>query len=70
MPKEPKTAEEKQTPLMKQYTSIKARYPDTILFFRMGDFFRAGERPPALAIDAVGAPDTAPTYELRRWGPG
>lgn len=39
MPKEAKTAEEKQTPLMKQYTSIKARYPDTILFFRMGDFF-------------------------------
>ncbi len=24
---------------MKQYSSIKARYPDTILFFRMGDFF-------------------------------
>jgi DNA mismatch repair protein MutS len=32
-------AEEKQTPLMKQYFSIKAKYPDTILFFRMGDFF-------------------------------
>src|SRR5205085_11478895 len=24
---------------MKQYSSIKSRYPDTILFFRMGDFF-------------------------------
>ena len=24
---------------MRQYTSIKAKYPDTILFFRMGDFF-------------------------------
>lgn len=24
---------------MKQYYSIKAKYPDTILFFRMGDFF-------------------------------
>lgn len=33
------TASEKVTPLMKQYGSIKARYPDTILFFRMGDFF-------------------------------
>src|SRR5579864_9722452 len=32
-------ATEKMTPLMKQYSSIKARYPDTILFFRMGDFF-------------------------------
>src|SRR2546421_6738214 len=39
MPKDEKRTEEKQTPLMKQYSSIKARYPDTILFFRMGDFF-------------------------------
>ncbi|MEI8133783.1 MAG: DNA mismatch repair protein MutS [bacterium] len=38
MPKEEKT-QDKQTPLMKQYSSIKSRYPDTILFFRMGDFF-------------------------------
>ncbi|MCX6138119.1 MAG: DNA mismatch repair protein MutS [Ignavibacteriales bacterium] len=27
------------TPLMKQYSQVKARYPDTILLFRMGDFF-------------------------------
>ncbi len=33
-----KTAD-KLTPLMKQYNSIKAKYPETILFFRMGDFF-------------------------------
>jgi DNA mismatch repair protein MutS len=39
MPKDPSKTEEKQTPLMKQYSSIKARYPDTVLFFRMGDFF-------------------------------
>src|SRR5579864_3193328 len=32
-------ATEKMTPLMKQYNSIKAKYPETILFFRMGDFF-------------------------------
>jgi DNA mismatch repair protein MutS len=30
---------DKSTPLMKQYWSIKAKYPETILFFRMGDFF-------------------------------
>jgi len=29
----------KETPLMKQYTSIKAAYPDCILFFRLGDFY-------------------------------
>jgi DNA mismatch repair protein MutS len=27
------------TPLMKQYYSFKAKYPDKILFFRMGDFY-------------------------------
>ncbi len=27
------------TPLMKQYASVKAKYPDTILLFRMGDFY-------------------------------
>ena len=27
------------TPLMKQYNSLKARYPDTILLFRVGDFY-------------------------------
>lgn len=34
-----KSQTEKLTPLMKQYYSIKAKYPETILFFRMGDFF-------------------------------
>ncbi|MDD4166249.1 MAG: DNA mismatch repair protein MutS [Endomicrobiaceae bacterium] len=27
------------TPLMQQYTAIKAKYPDIILFFRLGDFY-------------------------------
>lgn len=30
---------EKQTPLMRQYSQIKERYPDTILLFRLGDFY-------------------------------
>ena len=30
---------EKETPLMKQYNGIKARYPDAILLFRVGDFY-------------------------------
>ena len=29
----------KNTPMMKQYFSIKEKYPDTILFYRMGDFY-------------------------------
>lgn len=31
------------TPLMRQYFQIKSRYPDTILLFRMGDFFETFE---------------------------
>lgn len=30
---------EKQTPLVRQYNQIKERYPDTILLFRLGDFY-------------------------------
>lgn len=29
----------KQTPLMKQYNTIKAKYPDALLLFRVGDFY-------------------------------
>jgi len=31
------------TPLMKQYASLKAKYPDTILLFRLGDFYETFE---------------------------
>ena len=31
--------EKKVTPLMKQYNSIKAKYPDALLLFRVGDFY-------------------------------
>src|SRR5436190_7901382 len=34
-----KTVELKETPLMKQYNTIKAKYPDAILLFRVGDFY-------------------------------
>ena len=30
---------EEETPMMQQYVSIKKEYPDSILFFRMGDFY-------------------------------
>jgi DNA mismatch repair protein MutS len=29
----------KNTPMIQQYLSIKEKYPDTILFYRMGDFY-------------------------------
>src|SRR5688572_10514901 len=34
-----RNTEVKETPLMKQYNSIKAKYPDAILLFRVGDFY-------------------------------
>ncbi|MEB3004834.1 DNA mismatch repair protein MutS [Capnocytophaga sp. G2] len=30
---------DKETPLMKQYNQIKAKYPDALLLFRVGDFY-------------------------------
>ncbi|HYC66252.1 MAG TPA: hypothetical protein VEC14_16095, partial [Reyranellaceae bacterium] len=27
------------TPMMRQYLAIKARHPDHLLFYRMGDFY-------------------------------
>ncbi|HEC05076.1 MAG TPA: hypothetical protein ENI84_02625, partial [Thiothrix sp.] len=27
------------TPMMQQYLRIKAEYPDTLMFYRMGDFY-------------------------------
>ncbi len=38
-----------ETPLMKQYNSIKAKYPDALLLFRVGDFYET------FASDAVKA---------------
>ncbi len=34
-----KTTKSVETPLMKQYLSIKARHPDALLLFRVGDFY-------------------------------
>ena len=57
----------KLTPLLRQFYDIKARYPDKILFFRMGDFFEmfgddAVKAAPILGIaltrrGQAGAPD-------------
>ncbi len=41
----------KETPLMKQYNSIKAKYPDALLLFRVGDFYET------FADDAVKTAD-------------
>src|SRR5437762_10001955 len=45
---------ETDTPLMQQYREIKARYPHTILFFRMGDFYEMFEDDARLAARELG----------------
>ncbi|MFN0158105.1 MAG: DNA mismatch repair protein MutS [Bacteroidota bacterium] len=42
------------TPLMKQYSEVKARYPDTVLLFRMGDFFETFEEDAKIASRVLG----------------
>ena len=35
---------EKNTPMLEQYRTMKERYPNYILFFRLGDFFEMFDR--------------------------
>lgn len=43
-----------ETPLMRQYRQIKDKYPDTILLFRMGDFYETFEKDAILASKILG----------------
>lgn len=42
------------TPLMKQYMQVKAKYPDTILLFRMGDFYETFEEDAKITSKVLG----------------
>jgi DNA mismatch repair protein MutS len=42
------------TPLMRQYQKIKAKYPETILLFRMGDFFETFEEDAKITSRVLG----------------
>jgi DNA mismatch repair protein MutS len=43
-----------QTPLMRQYSQIKAKYADTVLLFRMGDFFETFDTDAQIASKVLG----------------
>src|SRR6185295_12959799 len=45
--------EPRVVPLRRQYLQIKARYPDTILLFRLGDFYETFERDAEIAAAAL-----------------
>jgi DNA mismatch repair protein MutS len=42
------------TPLMRQYAQVKAKYPDTILLFRMGDFFETFDEDARITARVLG----------------
>jgi len=44
----------KQTPLMKQYFQMKAKYPDAILLFRVGDFYETFGEDAVIASKILG----------------
>jgi len=43
-----------ETPLMKQYNTIKARYPDALLLFRVGDFYETFGEDAVVAARVLG----------------
>ena len=43
MPPDPEQDPERLTPVMRQYRELKLRYPDTVLLFRIGDFYETFE---------------------------
>ncbi len=49
-----KTKGKKETPLMKQYNSIKTKYPDAILLFRVGDFYETFGEDAKKAAEVLG----------------
>jgi DNA mismatch repair protein MutS len=52
-------AKDKETPLMKQYNSIKAKYPDAMLLFRIGDFYETFGQDAIKAANILGITLTA-----------
>ena len=44
----------KQTPLMKQYRDIKSKYPDSVLLFRVGDFYETFHEDAIIASKVLG----------------
>ncbi len=49
-----KTGKDIETPLMKQYNSIKMKHPDAILLFRVGDFYETFGEDAIKASDILG----------------
>ncbi|MGH2643002.1 MAG: DNA mismatch repair protein MutS [Chitinophagaceae bacterium] len=46
--------QQNDTPMMQQHRAIKAKYPDAILLFRVGDFYETFERDAVIASEVLG----------------
>lgn len=49
-----KSIKSSETPLMKQHNSIKSKYPDAILLFRVGDFYETFGQDAIIAANVLG----------------
>lgn len=54
-----KAKKEKETPLMQQYNKIKAKYPEALLLFRVGDFYETFGQDAITAANILGIVLTA-----------
>jgi DNA mismatch repair protein MutS len=54
-----KSKEKKETPLMGQYNKIKAKYPEALLLFRVGDFYETFGQDAITAANILGIVLTA-----------
>jgi DNA mismatch repair protein MutS len=61
----PQDSADKATPMVRQYNAIKAKYPQYILMFRMGDFFEMFNEDAKIASQTLGI-----TLTKRPWGDG
>lgn len=52
------------TPLMQQYKTIKAKYPDAILLFRVGDFYEIFDEDAKIAAKVLGIILTETTNDI------
>jgi len=64
-----KKKQKKNTPLMEQYYAIKAKYPDAILFYRLGDFYEMFEDDAKIASEVLGITLTSRSHGLEERTP-
>lgn len=60
-------AKKKVTPLMQQYNTIKTKYPDAMLLFRVGDFYETFGSDAVKAAQILNITLTNRNNGVRKW---